>query len=123
MRKWLVLLLLLAGCETWSAGDPTPSARRLTGGEPARGPRAALRYGCGTCHQIPGVPGARSTVGPPLGGMATRAMLAGKYSNSPKNLIEWIRHPQSMQPGSAMPDMAVTEQDGKDLAAYLYTLD
>ena len=30
--------------------------------------------------------------------------------------------PQSVSPGSVMPDMGVTEADARDIAAYLYTL-
>jgi cytochrome c1 len=37
-------------------------------------------------------------------------------------MIKWIREPQEVQPGTAMPELGVTEQDGKDIAAYLYTL-
>jgi cytochrome c2 len=30
--------------------------------------------------------------------------------------------PQEMEPGTAMPDVGVTEADARDMAAYLYTL-
>ena len=40
----------------------------------------------------------------------------------PANLIRCIREPQDVLPGTAMPVLGVTEQDGKDIAAYLYTL-
>jgi cytochrome c len=36
--------------------------------------------------------------------------------------MRWIREPQSISPGTAMPSLGVTEQDGRDIAAYLYTL-
>ena len=48
--------------------------------------------------------------------------LAGKLPNQPENMIKWIREPQEVSPGTAMPQLGVTEQDGKDIAAYLYTL-
>jgi cytochrome c1 len=37
-------------------------------------------------------------------------------------MLRWIREPQEVSPGSVMPEMGVTEQDGRDIAAYLYTL-
>jgi cytochrome c len=94
----------------------------MTGGTPARGKAAIRRYGCAACHSIPGIAGATGQVGPPLDGIANREHLAGRLSNTPENLIRWIRDPRGVQPGTAMPDLGVTEQDGKNIAAYLYTL-
>jgi len=34
----------------------------------------------------------------------------------------WIRHPRDVEPRTVMPDTGVTEADGRDIAAYLYTL-
>ena len=123
MRERLILVALLAaGCTTWGHEDPSASARRLTGGDPERGRHAALHHGCASCHEIPGVPGARATIGPSLRGLAGRATLAGRYSNSPAALEAWIQHPQALQPGNIMPDVGVSDADARDLAAYLYTL-
>jgi cytochrome c2 len=61
-------------------------------------------------------------VGPSLQGIGGRTYLAGKLPNEPANMIKWIRQPQEVSPGTAMPELGVTEQDGKDIAAYLYTL-
>ncbi|HEX2121728.1 MAG TPA: cytochrome c oxidase assembly protein [Thermoanaerobaculia bacterium] len=117
----LTMLLFLAACSEYP-GDRIAEARQLTGGEPERGEKAIRQYGCGACHTIPGIPGAVATVGPPLDKLAMRGYLAGRLVNSPDNLLRWIRHPQSIDPKTAMPDMAVTERDGRDIAAYLYTL-
>ena len=94
--------------------------RQLTGGEPSRGAAAIGRYGCGSCHDIPGIRNARSTVGPPLAGIASRTYLAGRVPNSPADMMRWIQHPQKIEPGTAMPEMQVTEQDARDITAYLY---
>jgi cytochrome c2 len=98
------------------------SARALTGGDPDRGKTAIARYRCGACHQISGIHGADGGVGPPLKGIATRAELAGHLPNDPASLQRWIRQPQQIAPGNGMPDLGVSEQDGRDIAAYLYTL-
>jgi len=42
--------------------------------------------------------------------------------NEPRNLVTWLRHPQEVVPGNAMPDMRLDERDARDIAAYLYTL-
>ena len=115
-------LALLAGCENGGPSAVEKKAAEMTGGEPSRGKDIIRRYGCSTCHTIPGVEGARGQVGPSLEGIASRAYLAGKLPNTPENMIKWIREPQEVQPGTAMPELGVTEQDGKDIAAYLYTL-
>ncbi len=117
---WLVLaamLLATAGCDSAERG-----ARALTGGEPARGRELLRSYGCGTCHIVPGVPGAAGVVGPPLDRLGSRAQLAGRLPNTPDNLILWVRQPQRIVPGTAMPDLGVGERDARDIAAYLYTL-
>jgi cytochrome c len=112
-----VVATALAAC---SARQQTTAA--WTGGDPGRGREALRRYGCSACHEIPGVRGATGLVGPPLGRMASRVYLAGMLPNTPDNLVRWIRKPQEVRQPTAMPDVGVTEQDGRDIAAYLYTL-
>lgn len=117
-RAVLLAALLLSGC-----GDEDEQwARRVTGGEPDRAEAAIRRHGCGTCHTIPGIPGADAVVGPPLTGFAERAYIAGRLPNSPESLILWIQDPHAVKPETAMPDMAVSEQEARDIAAYLFTL-
>ena len=112
------LLCLLAACHP----QDEQTARELTGGDPRAGRKAIARYGCGGCHEIPGVDNASGLVGPSLAKIGDRMMLAGQLPNQPDNMIKWIRDPQSAEPGTAMPDMHVTEKDARDIAAYLYTL-
>jgi cytochrome c1 len=71
---------------------------------------------------VPGVDGANGLVGPPLGTIGERTYLAGQLPNNADNMIRWIRFPQSVESGTAMPDLNVTERDARDIAAYLYTL-
>ena len=113
----LVAVLLLVGCSS-----KEEKAARLTGGDPGRGKVAIRQYGCSTCHTIPGVEGATGLVGPPLDRIGSRVYLAGQLENTPANMMRWIRDPQGIEPGTAMPNLRVTEQDGRDIAAYLYTL-
>ena len=115
---WLVALLATSACRRSYDAE----AAQLTGGDPRRGVAAINRYGCGSCHDIPGVAGARGTVGPPLAQIASRGYLAGRLGNTPANMIRWIQHPQKIEPGNAMPEMGITDTDARDIAAYLYTL-
>ena len=109
---------LLGGCRE----EGVVPRQRVAGGDPSRGEHAIVAYGCGSCHVIPGVPQARGRVGPPLTDLADRAFLAGQLPNEPDALVRWIRQPQVIRPGSAMPALGVTEADARDIAAYLYTL-
>jgi cytochrome c2 len=115
-----VLIVLLAGCVSlpW---EPEPP-QGLAGGNPLRGTVAIQNYGCGACHNIPGIPNADALVGPPLNAWAERRYISGKLPNEPQHLIRWIRFPQEIEPGTAMPNLGVSEQEARDISAYLYTL-
>ena len=110
-----VLTVALTACDR-----EEPGARILPGADVARGGQALTRYGCGACHQIPGVPGARGIVGPSLAGLANRPYLAGRLINDPLNLVAWIQRPRIHDPQTIMPDLAVSESDARDIAAFLF---
>lgn len=92
-------------------------------GDVEAGRRATGQYLCATCHTIPGFVSANNQVGPPLGGIAGRAFLGGVIANTPQNMVRWLRDPQEVDPLSAMPALGLSEQDARDIAAFLYTLD
>src|SRR5512138_317525 len=69
-------------------------------GNTAHGAAAIYQYGCGTCHQIPGIRGADGMAGPTLKNLSERSILAGHLSNNPDNLMMWIEHPQHVLPGN-----------------------
>jgi cytochrome c len=118
----VALAVFLAGCSDLDSGR-VRAAYVTTGGGNARVGRADIRkYGCYTCHTISGVPGARGIVGPPLDGIGEREYIAGELPNTAANLMRWIQHPHSVEPHTLMPEMGVTEEDSRDIAAYLYTL-
>ena len=61
-------------------------------------------------------------MGPPLAGIAGRSLIAGKLPNTPDNMVLWLRRTQELKPLTAMPQLDVTEQDARDIAAYLANL-
>jgi cytochrome c1 len=119
VRQALACALAIATVGCHRASD---TAVALTGGSPQRGVDAIAKYGCGGCHDSPGVPSAEGTVGPSLDEIGARMYLAGQIPNTTDNMLRWIRHPQQARPGTVMPEMNVTERDARDIAAYLYTL-
>jgi cytochrome c len=111
------LLLLSAAC--FGGGD---RVQLVPGGDSERGRVLMRAYGCHTCHLIPGVLGANSLVGPPLTAWAERQFIAGALPNQPNELIAWLQDPQAIEPQTAMPNLGATEQEARDMSAYLYTL-
>lgn len=87
-----------------------------------RGAKLISRYGCGSCHTIPGINGADGLVGPPLDHWSRRSYIAGVLPNDPENLVLWISHPQRVIPGVDMPEMGIRDQQAREIAAYLYTI-
>ncbi|MEQ8673822.1 MAG: c-type cytochrome [Aggregatilineales bacterium] len=122
---FLSLVLGLSAC----LGDANQSSmamqsehQSLEGGDSERGQQLLYDYGCGSCHTIPGVPGANTYVGPPLNEWSQRHYIAGSLPNTPENLITWIQNPQQIEPGTAMPILGVNEQEARHMSAYLYSL-
>lgn len=113
----IVLAALVPGCS-----EPPAPEHQVAGGDPVRGRAVIGAVGCGTCHAIPGVPGARGTVGPPLDAFARRTFIAGVAPNRPSVLIEWVRAAPDIAPGTAMPHLPLSDDQARDVAAYLYTL-
>jgi cytochrome c oxidase assembly factor CtaG/cytochrome c2 len=119
----LVLPLVLAASMTaCGVMQSEADARRLTGGDPHRGRERIRTFGCDSCHTIPGIPGADATVGPPLDRVAQRVYLAGHVPNTPENMMRWIEDPPALDSRTVMPDMGISREDSRDIAAYLYTL-
>jgi cytochrome c len=119
------LFLLAAACFAavgCTGGHTLPAFNASVGGNPSQGRRVIVSKGCGSCHVIPGIHNAKGLVGPPLMFFSRRTMIAGELPNSPDNLVRWLKNPPSVEPGTAMPDLGLTDQQAHDVAAYLYTL-
>jgi cytochrome c2 len=114
----LAASILLHGCSAPSRRHADAS----TGGDASRGAVAIARYGCGSCHMIKGIAGANGLVGPPLTGIGDRLYVAGVLPNTTPNMMRWVRHPSQVDEKTVMPDLGVTEQDARDMTAYLYSL-
>ena len=111
-------------CPLNQPDDPAQAARAgLEVGNAERGRNAMREYACIACHSIPGVTGGDLHIGPSLEGFCRREWIAGRVPNTTDNLVAWLRDPQRIDPETAMPDMNVTPQHARDMAAYLETLD
>jgi putative membrane protein len=113
----LFMLPLVSGCD-----DHGSKATSGSVGNAGHGAALIRQLGCGSCHMVPGIDGAAGVVGPPLIQVGRRIYIAGMLRNTPPNMVRWLRDPQTVVPGNAMPDMHIDEPDARDVAAYLYTL-
>jgi cytochrome c2 len=126
-RLWPALLaaacLGLAGCdlfETTSYPDKV-----VENGDPAqgRGLIASGVHGCTTCHAVPSMRGVQGVVGPPLDGLARRGFIAGQLPNMPGVLVAFLEDPPALVPNTGMPNVGLTPEEARHIAAYLYTLE
>ena len=111
-----IAVAALTACN--SADKPATS----TLGNAKLGKEAIEKYGCGSCHTIPGVKEADALVGPPLTKFSERSFIAGQLANTEENLARWVRDPQGVEPGTAMPNLGVSEEDARNIAAYISTI-
>lgn len=116
---WLLVVAVVAvGCTT---ATPQPTVAVL--GDRERGRELVRSAGCTTCHAIPGVPAQPGSVGPPLDGFAGRRTIAGRLPNTPDDLVRWVLDPQEVDPGNIMPDVGLSEDEARAVAAFLSTLE
>ncbi len=113
-----VLFMAMGGCNEVDV----PVQQQIAEADWRAGRAALARYDCGVCHAIPGVQGARGAVGPPLDGFGSRAYIAGFIPNQPQWLTAWLQNPPALAPNTVMPNMGVSSNDARDMAAYLYRL-
>jgi cytochrome c2 len=115
----LTTVVAAVGC---SGGAPADrDYRTVEGGDPARGLRLIAQYQCGSCHAIPDAPG-DGRLGPSLEGFGRRSYIAGRVPSNPASLQRWLQDPQALVPDTTMPDVGVSRDDARDIAAYLLAL-
>ena len=112
----VVMTLALAAC----SGAGETRTRAVPSGDPARGLEIMREAGCGACHDIPGLDWPKGRVGPPLSGLGDRALIGSGLPNRPETLIPYLMNAPAVDPGSAMPPMPITEEEARDVAAWLY---
>jgi cytochrome c len=47
--------------------------------------------------------------------------IGGVMTNTPDNRVRWIQSPPAIEPVTAMPNLAVTASDARDVVGYLYS--
>lgn len=124
--KFLMLLFVISAMVlfnflTWGFHRPLrqPSFA-VAQARPEQGPLLLARYGCGACHTLPGRLSLPKVVGPNLDEFHQQLYVAGTLPNTPANVARWIQNPRQFRPQTAMPNLNVSEEDARDIAAYLH---
>ena len=103
----------------WVAAQRAPAVE--VAGDAARGKQIYATSACVGCHTITGV--STGVLGPPLTHFGSRrTVAAGMWPNTPDNVAAWIKDPQGLKPGVKMPNLGLTDEQAKDVAAYLSAL-
>lgn len=107
--------------EAWLRVQQQPAAQSMTT-EAQTGAQVFLRAGCIACHTIEGTV-AQGIIGPNLTHFGSRSTVgAGILDNTPANVQLWVRDPQAIKPGNAMPNLHLRHDDLQAVAAYLGSL-
>jgi cytochrome c1 len=116
--RWLVLTCFsLMACD-----GPPDRAPTLGDANVANGRRLVSNKGCVACHSFPDVKWPRGGLGPSLENFGRQGLIAGRLPNQPGVLMQFIRNAPALVPGTAMPTVLMTDQEARDVTAYLLTL-
>ena len=117
--RWLVL-----ACFSLVACDGPPDRTPTLGDANAEiGRRLVTEKGCVACHTFPDVKWPRGGLGPSLHGFARQGLIAGQLPNQPGVLMQFVRNAPGLKPGTAMPAITMSDQEARDVTAYLLTLE
>jgi cytochrome c oxidase subunit II len=119
-HAWMRLLIIAhapADFDAWQAGQ-LAAANAPAGASATNGERVFREQACGNCHAVKGR-GFEGRVAPDLTHLASRITLgAGVIDYSPANLKAWLHDPQTIKPGSRMPDFKLGDAEVDSLVAY-----
>ncbi len=114
--------------EADAAKVPPPSAPALPYVDPRSvgnaelGREVWLNKGCVGCHVAPGIQGG-GQIGPNQTHFSQRQTIAGGVlPNNPESVERWLKDPPAVKPGTLMPNLSLTDEQIKDLTAFLYSL-
>ena len=117
IRSILPLMLLVAGCA------PAPEwTHALPEADPARGLRRWSGSAAAAATPSPACAGRKARSGRRCAASARLTSSPVIFPNRPDVLSAYLRNAPALLPGTTMPAMPLTEQESRDVAAYLYTL-
>ncbi|HEY2595383.1 MAG TPA: c-type cytochrome [Chloroflexota bacterium] len=115
---------VFGAADTYAQVDPAAVQQGMT---------VIEQHRCGGCHIIPGIPNANGNLGPDLSAhgdvppVSDRGMIAtypngAVPNNSPDDMAAWLVNPNALKPGTAMPNLGLSQDDANAAAAYMYAI-
>jgi cytochrome c oxidase subunit 2 len=99
-------------------------ANRFTSEETKRGRELFRSLACAGCHTIDGLTAGKFAGAPNLTHFASEQDIAGVLSPVDEtNLRRWLADPPAVKPGTAMPNLGLSEQQITDLVNFLLVLE
>ncbi len=105
--------------------DP-PSPKEIAGADLGKGRALLETKGCGSCHTFTGVANVPASPPPSMDPKEyERAhklapdLRVARDRMTPAKLVAWLTDPKALKPDSAMPKIALTDAEVKDLAGYI----
>ncbi len=118
LARWLA-----AACAGLTACDGPPDRTPTLGdADRQKGRQLVIDKGCVACHTFPDVAWPRGGLGPALGHFGYQGLIAGQLPNQPGVLMQFVRNAPALVPGSAMPAVPMSDQEARDVTAYLLQL-
>ncbi len=107
---------------TWIT-DAIKEADRQDDPATAKGRETFLSLACTGCHVVKGT-AAAGKVGPELTYVASKKSIAGGVLSpvDDANLTKWIKNPPAVKPGTAMPNLNLSDDQIHDIVQWLLTL-
>ena len=114
---------MIFACAPLVACDGPPDrTATLSDADATQGRQLVASKGCVACHTFPDVKWPRGGLGPPLQNFGRQGLIAGRLPNQPGVLMQFVRNAPVLVPGTAMPTILMTDQEARDVTAYLLTL-
>jgi cytochrome c oxidase subunit 2 len=110
--------------DEWFAGQAAASSTAARPGNAQAGMDFFMNGPCIACHSIEGTKAQGKVAPRPLTRFASYPSIAQVegFVNAPENLAKWLKDPQAVKPGTAMPNLNLGAQNIADLVAYLESL-
>jgi cytochrome c oxidase subunit 2 len=105
--------------DVWIKNQQQPGRQEA---QAAAGRKVFETQACMNCHAVSGT-AATGRFGPDLSHLMSRATLvSGAMDNTPQNLRQWMKAPDTFKRGALMPAMQLNDEQLDQVTAYLETL-
>lgn len=107
------------------AEEAVAQQNRLDSPETRAGRELFRTLACAACHTVEGLAAGRFPGAPDLTHLASQPSIVGGLLSpvNEENLFRWIKDPQGVKPGTAMPDLNLDDETVNSIVQFLLTLE